>query len=168
MSGRVPQVAVLMGSASDFPRLQEAIDVLKRFEIPYEVEVCSAHRTPERTREYALGAAERGLKVLVVAAGGAAHLAGVVAAHSLLPVVAVPVNATSLGGMDALLASVQMPAGVPVACVAIDGAYNAALLAVRILALSEPALAKRLVAYREELEAKTLRRAEELKRELEK
>lgn len=159
-------VGVLMGSASDFEVMRPAIDTLRRFEVPHEVEVASAHRTPEIVREYASTAAERGLRVLIVGAGGAAHLAGVVAAHCILPVLAVPVNATALRGMDALLASVQMPTGIPVACLAIDGSANAALKAVSILALMDPALTKRLQNFRLELVEKTVMRADKLKREL--
>ncbi|HEY3354011.1 MAG TPA: 5-(carboxyamino)imidazole ribonucleotide mutase [Polyangia bacterium] len=144
-----PLVAILMGSKSDLTRVQPAAEVLKELAIPHEVRVISAHRTPERAAEYASGAAGRGLKVLIAAAGGAAHLAGTLAAYTLLPVVGIPVAATPLGGLDALLATVQMPAGVPVATVAVDGAANAALLAAAILALADTDLAARLAARRE-------------------
>lgn len=161
-----PAVGVLMGSASDFPVMQPAVEMLKQFGVAHEVEVVSAHRSPEEARQYALEAEERGLKVLIVGAGGAAHLAGVVAAHSLLPVIAVPVNATPLNGMDALLASVQMPTGIPVACVAIDGSANAALLAVTVLARLDTSIREQLKVYRGQLRDKTRQRAADLKRKL--
>jgi 5-(carboxyamino)imidazole ribonucleotide mutase len=147
-------VAVVMGSKSDLPKLQAGIDALTELGIPHEVRVISAHRTPERAAEFARGAAERGLKVIIAAAGGAAHLAGSLAAQTTLPIIGVPVNATALAGLDALLATVQMPAGIPVATVAIDGAQNAALLAAQILALSDPALAGRLRQQREAMARK--------------
>jgi len=147
-------VAILMGSKSDLPKLQAGIDALTELGIPHEVRVISAHRTPERAADFAKGAADRGLKVLIAAAGGAAHLAGTLAAHTTLPVIGVPVNATALAGLDALLATVQMPAGIPVATVGIDGAQNAALLAAQILALSDPALAARLRQQRQAMARK--------------
>ena len=161
-----PVVGVIMGSASDYPVMSAAVEMLTRFEVPHEVKVTSAHRSPDRTREYAEKASERGIKALVVGAGGAAHLAGVVAAHCLLPVLAVPVSSSKLVGLDALLASVQMPSGIPVGCLAIDGAANAALLAIEILALEDDSLRQRLVAYRVELSEKTLKRSEELELQL--
>jgi 5-(carboxyamino)imidazole ribonucleotide mutase len=147
-------VAIVMGSKSDLPRLQAGIDALAELGIPHEVRVISAHRTPERAAEFARGAADRGLKVIIAAAGGAAHLAGALAAQTTLPIIGVPVNATALAGLDALLATVQMPAGIPVATVAIDGAQNAALLAAQILALSDPALAGRLRQQRQAMARK--------------
>lgn len=154
-----PLVGILAGSESDLPVLEEAVDVLRRFGVPFELTVASAHRSPERCGDYARRAAERGLQVLIAAAGGAAHLAGVVAAHTTLPVIGVPLDATPLGGLDALLSTVQMPPGVPVATVAIGrwGARNAAWLAVQILALSDERLAHLL---REE-KATLARRVEE-------
>jgi len=154
-----PLVGILAGSESDLPVLEEAVDVLRRFGVPFELTVASAHRSPERCAEYARRAAERGLRVLIAAAGGAAHLAGVVAAHTTLPVIGVPLDTTPLGGLDALLSTVQMPPGVPVATVAIGrwGARNAAWLAVQILALSDERLAHLL---REE-KANLARRVEE-------
>jgi phosphoribosylaminoimidazole carboxylase PurE protein len=137
-------VAIAMGSESDLPKVQPAADTLKELGVPYEMNVCSAHRTPERAKALAGEARGRGVKVIIAAAGGAAHLAGVLAAHTTLPVIGIPVSAGTLGGIDALLATVQMPAGVPVATVAIDGARNAALLAAEILALQDEALAGRL------------------------
>jgi 5-(carboxyamino)imidazole ribonucleotide mutase len=156
-------VAILMGSASDLPAMQPAADVLAELGVACEVRVMSAHRTPARAAEYASGAAARGVKVLICGAGGAAHLAGVVAAHTLLPVIGVPLN-RSLGGLDSLYATVQMPAGVPVATVAIDGAANAALLAAQILALSDDELAARLAARRAEQERKVIAADEEIVR----
>ena len=146
-------VGIIMGSDTDLPVMSEAAKMLEKFEIPYEIEVISAHRSPARTHEYATSAIGRGLKTIIVAAGGAAHLAGVVAALTTLPVIAVPMATTVLSGIDALLSSVQMPAGVPVAAMAIDkpGATNAAIYAAEILATSDVVVAKRLVAYKEEL-----------------
>ena len=146
------KVAVLMGSDSDLPVMREAVEMLRRFEVPCEVRVLSAHRSPEATAEFARSARERGLACIIAGAGGAAHLAGVVAAHTTLPVIGVPLVANDLGGLDALLATVQMPAGIPVATVAIGkaGARNAALLAVEILALSDDDLRTRLDEYRKQ------------------
>jgi 5-(carboxyamino)imidazole ribonucleotide mutase len=149
-----PLVGIIMGSDTDWPVMQEAAKMLEKFGVPHEVEVISAHRSPARTHEYATTAIDRGLKAIIVAAGGAAHLAGVVAALTTLPVIAVPMATTVLSGIDALLSSVQMPAGVPVAAMAIDkpGATNAAIYAAEILATSDPALRERLVQYKAELE----------------
>ncbi|GAB6876489.1 5-(carboxyamino)imidazole ribonucleotide mutase [Thermaerobacter litoralis] len=149
-----PRVGILMGSDSDLPTLRQAFAVLQELQIPFEATVASAHRTPERVAHYATTAAQRGLKVLIAAAGSAAHLAGVVAAHTLLPVIGVPLKGGAAGGLDALLATAQMPRGVPVATVALDGAANAALLAARILALQDPGLGQRLEAYRQRLQAR--------------
>jgi phosphoribosylaminoimidazole carboxylase PurE protein len=148
-----PLVGIIMGSDSDLGVMTETAKMLEKFGIPYEIEVTSAHRSPARTHEYATTAIERGLKVVIVAAGGAAHLAGVVAALTILPVVAVPMATTVLSGIDSLLSSVQMPAGVQVAAMAIDkpGATNAAIYAAEILATSDARVAKVLVAYKEEL-----------------
>jgi 5-(carboxyamino)imidazole ribonucleotide mutase len=140
-----------MGSSSDWTVLREAAEALERFGIPHEVHVVSAHRTPEEMLAYGQGAAERGLRVIVAGAGGAAHLPGMLAATTTLPVIGVPVALARLDGLDSLLSIVQMPRGVPVATVAINGAANAGLLAARILALGDPALAKALADYREEL-----------------
>jgi 5-(carboxyamino)imidazole ribonucleotide mutase len=146
-------VGILMGSDSDWEVMQEAGKVLGGFDIGFEMLVTSAHRTPERTHDYTKTAVERGLKVLIVGAGAAAHLAGVVAASTPLPVIGVPLSATDLKGMDALLATVQMPGGIPVACMAIGkaGAKNAAIYAARILALSDSELALKLEGYRQEM-----------------
>ncbi len=145
-----PQVALLMGSKSDLPKLQKTIDTLADLEIPCSVRVMSAHRTPEIVKDFAENAADRGYRVIMAAAGGAAHLAGVVAAHTLLPVIGIPVQGGALNGMDALLATVQMPGGIAVATVGVGsgGATNAAVLAAQILALGDSAVAERLKAYR--------------------
>lgn len=145
-TGTSPLVLVLMGSKSDWETMSEATAVLDRFAVPYEALVASAHRTPDRTRELAVGAAERGVEIVIAGAGGAAHLAGVVAAHTLLPVLGVPIQSRALNGLDSLLSTVQMPGGVPVGTLGIgkSGAVNAALLAVRILAVTRPALREAL------------------------
>jgi len=152
-SRNTPRVGVLMGSDSDWEVMSAAAARLEAFAIPYEVIVTSAHRAPQRTAEYAASARERGLQVLIAGAGAAAHLAGVVAAHTTLPVIGVPLEAGSLRGLDALLATVQMPAGVPVATVAVgkSGAENAAILAAQILAIADPHLAARLAAFKSDL-----------------
>lgn len=148
-----PLVGIIMGSDTDLPVMTEAAKMLDKFQIPYEVEVISAHRSPARTHEYATTAIDRGLKAIIVAAGGAAHLAGVVAALSTLPVIAVPIASTVLNGIDSLLSTVQMPAGVPVASMAIDkpGAANAGIYAAEILATSNPSIRQRLIAHKEDL-----------------
>ncbi len=148
--GRPPLVSILMGSDSDLPVMAECCRVLDEFAIPYEVRVLSAHRTPEAAARHALEAAGRGVRVLVAGAGGAAHLAGALAAHSTLPVIAVPISATPLAGFDALLASVQMPSGIPVACVAVGkmGAANAGHLSAQILSLGDADLARRVAESR--------------------
>ncbi|HEY1295159.1 MAG TPA: 5-(carboxyamino)imidazole ribonucleotide mutase [Chloroflexota bacterium] len=142
-----------MGSASDLPTLQPAADILDRFEVAYEMRVLSAHRTPDAMASYAREAASRGLKVLIAGAGGAAHLPGMLAASTPLPVIGVPVSTTTLSGLDALLSIVQMPRGVPVATVAVGGGVNAGLLAVQILASSDAALLQRMINYKAELAA---------------
>jgi 5-(carboxyamino)imidazole ribonucleotide mutase len=148
-----PKVGLIMGSQSDWPTLRAAAAILDALEVPHESRIVSAHRTPERMRDYAKGAAGRGLKVIIAAAGGAAHLPGMTASMTTLPVLGVPVESKALKGMDSLLSIVQMPGGVPVATFAIGeaGAKNAALHAAAILALSDEALAKRLTAWREKL-----------------
>jgi 5-(carboxyamino)imidazole ribonucleotide mutase len=153
-----PLVAVIMGSKSDWETMRQADELLTRFEIPHECRVLSAHRTPTETAEYVSQAESRGLEVMIAAAGGAAHLAGVCAAHTLMPVLGVPMESASLKGMDSLLSTVQMPAGIPVGTLAIGpaGARNAALLAVAILANSRPALRERLRQFREEQRRKVL------------
>ena len=150
------KTAIIMGSDSDLKAMQGAIDTLKALEIPFCVRIISAHRTPEAAAQFARGAKEEGYGVIIAAAGKAAHLAGAMAANTILPVVGVPMKSSTLDGLDALLSTVQMPSGMPVATVAIDGATNAALLAAQILALSDPALAKRLSDYRAAQTAKVL------------
>jgi 5-(carboxyamino)imidazole ribonucleotide mutase len=153
MSDTKPVVGIIMGSDSDLPVMTESAKILDKFGIPFEIEVTSAHRSPARTHEYATTAIARGLKTIIVAAGGAAHLAGVVAALTTLPIIGVPMGSSALNGMDSLLSTVQMPAGVPVAAMAIDkaGATNAAIFAAQILATSDPAIAQKLKTYKEEL-----------------
>jgi 5-(carboxyamino)imidazole ribonucleotide mutase len=142
-----PLVGVVMGSDSDLPTMQAAIDTLSEFKVPFEVRILSAHRTPQAMLEYATTAADRGLKSIIAGAGGAAHLPGMIASATSLPVIGVPVNITALNGIDALLSIVQMPAGVPVATVAIGNARNAGLLAIRILATADPALREAMEAF---------------------
>jgi len=150
-----PIVSIIMGSDSDFEVMKKAANILKNFDIEFEVLVTSAHRTPQRTSEFASGAAGRGIKVIIVGAGAAAHLAGVVAAQTTLPVIGVPINATSLSGMDALLSTVQMPGGIPVATMAIGkaGAQNAALFAIAMLSISDSSLTEQLNEYRKRFQA---------------
>ena len=138
------KIGIIMGSDSDLPIIQKAVDVLKSFDVPYEVHIYSAHRTPVEARDFACNARENGFGVLIAAAGMAAHLAGAIAANTTLPVIGIPCKGPVLDGMDALLATVQMPTGIPVATVAINGGANAALLALQILAVSEPQLAAKL------------------------
>jgi len=147
-------VGIIMGSDSDLPVMQEAARVLKQFEIPYEIGVYSAHRSPHRTAEYVRSARERGLKLIIAGAGSSAHLAGVTAAETTLPVIGVPIDSSPLAGFDSLLSTVQMPPGVPVATMGIgnSGATNAGLFAVQILAVADEKLAKRLSDYKEQLE----------------
>jgi 5-(carboxyamino)imidazole ribonucleotide mutase len=159
MTDAAPLVGIIMGSTSDWETMRQASDVLTRFEIPHERRVVSAHRTPVMMAEYAAAAESRGLAVIIAGAGGAAHLPGMVAAHTVLPVIGVPVQSGALNGLDSLLSIVQMPRGVPVATVAIgaSGAVNAGLLAVAVLATSRPELRARLRAYREEIAAEVQR-----------
>ena len=161
------QVAIIMGSASDAPLAKEALAVFREFGVPAKLRVLSAHRSPEQTAAFAKGAADEGYGVILAIAGKAAHLAGVVASHTRLPVIGVPVRSSDLGGLDALLSTAQMPKGVPVACVAIDGAANAALLAIRILALSDGALSEQLNQYMRALAAKTAEADAALQKEIE-
>jgi len=150
------KVALVMGSDSDLPVLQPAIDMMDKLGIPFMVRVLSAHRTPERAAEFAHNAAEMGFGVIIAAAGKAAHLAGAMAANTVLPVIGIPVKSSTLDGMDALLSTVQMPSGIPVATVAIDGAANAAILAAQILALSDAELAARLAEQRIAMKEKAI------------
>lgn len=152
------KVAVIMGSDSDLPVVEKAITALERFGIPHEVHVFSAHRTPEESRKFIVSARDNGFGVIIAAAGKAAHLAGALAAGTTLPVIGIPVKSSTLDGLDALLSTVQMPSGIPVATVAIDGAENAALLAAQILAVSDAELAAKLDSARAESRAKVLER----------
>lgn len=156
------KVAVIMGSDSDLPVVEKAIDVLKQFEVPFTVRVLSAHRTPAEAKKFAETARSKGYGVMICAAGKAAHLAGAFAANTTLPVIGIPVKSSTLDGLDALLATVQMPTGMPVATVAIDGAANAALLAVQILAISDRALAAKLAAKRKADTEKVLKKDAEI------
>lgn len=151
-------VSIVMGSKSDLPVMENTCEMLKEFGISYEVRVLSAHRTPVEAHEYASTLIERGVKVVIAAAGGAAHLAGVVAGNTTLPVIGVPIETSALGGMDSLLSTVQMPKGIPVATVAIGkaGAANAAILATQILATSDAQLAEKMVAYKKSMAAKIM------------
>lgn len=162
-----PLVGILMGSDSDLPIMADAAKTLKKFAIPFEIEITSAHRSPARTQEYARTACERGLKAIIVGAGGAAHLAGVIAAESTLPVIGVPIPSSALQGMDALLSTVQMPRGVPVATMAIGkaGAVNAAICAAQIIATSDARVAAELVSYKEDLARGVAEKNEKAKRE---
>ena len=145
------KVAVIMGSDSDLPVVSGALKNLKKFSIPYEVRVISAHRTPYEAEKFATSAIENGFGVIIAAAGKAAHLGGVLAAYTTLPVIGLPIKSSTMDGLDSLLSIVQMPAGVPVATVAINGAENAAILAAQILALSDGELAKKLAAFKEQM-----------------
>ena len=149
-----PVAGIIMGSDSDLPTMQEAAKILKQFEIPYEIGVYSAHRSPHRTVEYVRTARSRGLKLIIAGAGSAAHLAGVAAAETTLPVIGVPIDGSPLAGFDALLSTVQMPPGVPVATMGVgkSGATNAGILAVQILAVADEKLTKRMMEYKEQLE----------------
>lgn len=162
MSGAL--VGIIMGSDSDLPVMRAAADILDELQVTYEMTIVSAHRTPKRLFDYAAGARERGLKVVVAGAGGAAHLPGMVAAITPLPVVGVPVKSSSLSGQDSLLSIVQMPAGVPVATVAIDGAKNAGLLAAQIVGAGDPAVLDRVARFKRNLEATVLDKVERMAR----
>ena len=154
------QVGIIMGSDSDLRVMQAAADMLGQLDVPFEMTIVSAHRTPERMMKYAESARERGLKTIIAGAGGAAHLPGMVASMTTLPVIGVPIAVTALQGQDSLLSIVQMPSGIPVATVAIDNAANAALLAAEILAVSDLLLAGRLSAFRDEQTTSVLRKVE--------
>ena len=160
------KVGILMGSASDLPVVKKAIDTLKDFGVPCEVHIYSAHRTPAEAREFAVTARERGFGAIIAAAGMAAHLAGAIAAGTTLPVIGIPCKSTNLDGLDALLATVQMPSGIPVATVAIDGATNAALLAIQMLAIEDASLAEKLDAKRKKDADAVLERDAALAKEL--
>ena len=156
------KVGIVMGSASDLPVVKKAAEVLAEFGVPYEMHIYSAHRTPDEARDFARSARENGFGVLIAAAGMAAHLAGAIAANTTLPVIGIPCKSAALEGMDALLATVQMPSGIPVAAVAIDGAKNAAFLAVEILAVTDEELSEKLAAHRRRQAEEVLAKDREL------
>ena len=158
-----PIVSIIMGSTSDLPVMEKAAQLLNDMHVPFEMNALSAHRTPEAVEQFAKNAAGRGIRVIIAAAGMAAALPGVIAANTTLPVIGVPVKGSVLDGMDALYSIIQMPPGIPVATVAINGAMNAAILAVQILALSDPQLAEAFTAYKEGLKKKITKANEELK-----
>jgi phosphoribosylaminoimidazole carboxylase PurE protein len=168
MKKKKPLVGVVMGSDSDFPVLAEALNVLDSFSIAYEVTVSSAHRSPARTSDYAKTAVSRGIEVIIVGAGSAAHLAGVIASETPLPVIGIPIDSSPLRGIDALLSTVQMPSGVPVATMAIGtaGARNAAVFAVQILAIKHAELRKKLASFRHDLAVQVERKSLELQKKL--
>jgi len=160
----MPKVGIIMGSDSDLAVMKMAAEVLEEFQVEYELTIVSAHRTPDRMFEYARTAAERGLEVIIAGAGGAAHLPGMVASITHLPVIGVPIKTSALNGLDSLLSIVQMPAGVPVATVAIDNARNAAILAVSILGVKYPEIAQKLRAYKDRMRKEVTDKAERLER----
>lgn len=157
-----PIAGVVMGSDSDWPTMKEAAEILETFGVPYEKRVVSAHRTPDDMANYGKEARERGLKVIIAGAGGAAHLPGMLASHTTLPVIGVPVMTAALGGLDSLYSIVQMPNGIPVATVAIGKAQNAGLLAIRMLSMNDDALAAKLAAYHQEMANSSRRKSENL------
>ncbi len=159
-----PVISIVMGSDSDLPVMKEAIDVLEEFNIPHEVFILSAHRTPKETESYAEDAFERGIKVIIAGAGGAAHLAGVIASMYPLPVIGIPIKTPTLNGVDSLYSIVQMPPGIPVATVAINGAKNASLLALQILAVNNKSLQKKLISYKNSLKEMVIKKSEKLKK----
>ncbi len=158
-----PVIGIIMGSDSDLPTMQAAIDIIEEFEVPYEVKIVSAHRTPDLMREYAKSAKSRGLKVIIAGAGGAAHLPGMTASHTILPVIGVPVKSKALNGLDSLLSIVQMPGGVPVATVAIGQAKNAGLLALQIIAIESENLAAKLENFKAVMAEESTNKNEGLK-----
>lgn len=158
-----PLVGILMGSDSDVQVMEKAGEVLKEMGVPYEMDISSAHRLPDKTADYAKNARKRGIEVLIAGAGMAAHLAGVIAANTTLPVIGVPLKSGALNGLDALYSTVQMPSGVPVATVTIDGAKNAAYLACSILSIKYPEIAEKLDAYREKTRMVLMEKSEELR-----
>lgn len=156
------KIGIVMGSASDLPVIEKAVNTLKEFDVPFEVHVYSAHRTPQIACDFARDARENGIGVIIAAAGMAAHLAGVLAANTTIPVIGIPCKGGALDGLDALLATVQMPSGIPVATVALNGGANAALLAIQILAIADDTLAKKLDAHRKAEEAKVLKKNDQI------
>jgi len=168
MKSKKPLIGIVMGSDSDFSVMEEALRVLDSFGISYEVTVSSAHRSPRRTAEYARTAVNRGLQIIIVGAGSAAHLAGVIAAETTLPVIGIPIDSSVLKGIDSLLSTVQMPGGVPVATMAIGkaGARNAAVFAVQMLSLANAGLRRKLIHFKQALETEVHKKAEELEKKL--
>lgn len=166
MQDKTPKAAVIMGSDSDLPIVRKAVEILKKFDIEYEVSVISAHRTPDIAVEYASKAEDRGFEVIIAAAGKAAHLPGVIAALTTLPVIGIPIKSSTLDGLDSLLSIVQMPAGIPVATVAVDGAENAGLLAVQILSLKYTQLKEKLKKHREAMKEAVIEKNIKIKGEV--
>lgn len=166
MNNENPKAAVIMGSDSDLPIVRKTIDILKKFGIDYEVSIISAHRTPQIAVEYASSAEEKGFDVIIAAAGKAAHLPGVIAALTTLPVIGIPIKSSTLDGLDSLLSIVQMPAGIPVATVAVDGAENAGLLAVQILSLKYEQLKGKLKEHRVEMKSAVIEKDNKIKKEV--
>lgn len=162
------KIGIIMGSDSDLPIMQEAADIIKKFGVEFEMTVISAHRTPERAVEYAKSAEERGLATIIAGAGGAAHLAGVIAALTPLPVIGLPVLSKSLAGMDSLFSMVQMPKGIPVACVAINGGTNAGLLALQMIGISDPQVRKAMKDYKEKMKNEVMEKAKKVEAESQK
>ncbi len=159
-----PIIGIIMGSDSDLPTMQEAANVCEEFGVAYEIKITSAHRTPHFMAQYAEGAHKRGIKIIIAGAGGAAHLPGMAASHSPLPVIGVPIRSKSLEGIDSLLSIVQMPSGIPVATVAIGNAKNAGLLAMEILAVSNKTLLKKILLYKKKLAAESMAKNKKLKK----
>jgi len=159
----MPTVGIIMGSDSDLAIMKEAGDILESFGVDYEMTICSAHRLPEQTANYASSARDRGIKVIIAGAGGAAHLPGVIAAYTVIPVIGVPIKTSTLSGVDSLYSIVQMPRGIPVATVAINGSANAALLALQILGLSDPSLQTKMLQYRSRMATEVLNKDKTLK-----
>ncbi|ADL69592.1 phosphoribosylaminoimidazole carboxylase, catalytic subunit [Thermoanaerobacterium thermosaccharolyticum DSM 571] len=162
----MPKVAVVMGSDSDFPLVKKALELFKGFNIEYDARVISAHRTPDIAHDFAKKAVENGYEVIIAAAGKAAHLAGVIASMTPLPVIGIPIKSSTLDGLDSLLSTVQMPQGIPVATVAIDGSYNAALLAIEILGIKYPELMKKVIAYKKKLAEEVIEKDKKLQGEI--
>lgn len=163
MKKQNPKVGIIMGSDSDLPVMNEAAKALEEFGIPYEIKIVSAHRTPDFMFEYAKNAYKRGLKAIIAGAGGSAHLPGMTAANTIVPVIGVPIKSKSLEGLDSLLSIVQMPSGVPVATVAINGAKNAAILAAQIIATQDKVIAKKLTGFKEQIKKESLDKNKNLK-----
>jgi 5-(carboxyamino)imidazole ribonucleotide mutase len=159
-----PQIAIIMGSDSDLPVMKDSALVLDKFGIPYELTIVSAHRTPDRVKTFVKNAQAKGIKVIIAGAGGSAHLPGMTAAFSYLPVIGVPIKTKSMDGLDSLLSIVQMPPGVPVATVAVNGAKNAALLAIQILSVKDPSLAKKIKKFKASMKEEVLTKATKLEK----